>query len=89
MKDGYFEVGDRIKGAPLSNKHYGITNTYMLEGLVTTVKSGVMVVSIVKHKYNGEIGNSYTIDNNIKHFELIKEKEKEKEKDFWESLEVL
>ena len=87
MKNGHFEVGDRIKGAPPSKRHYGITNTDMLEALVikANANANLMTISIVEHKYNSEIGNYYSVENNSEHFELIEEKEK----DFWENLEVL
>lgn len=87
MKNGLFEVGDRIKGTPESNKRYGITNADMLEGIVTFIKtkSKSMTVSIVEHKHRSEVGESYAVENNTKYFELVEEREK----DFWESLEVL
>lgn len=87
MKNGYFEVGDIIKGTPAANRPYEITNAYMLEAVVTFVKtnSNSMTVEVTKHKYREEVGNTYAVENNTKYFALVEEKEK----DFWESLEVL
>ena len=89
MKDGYFEVGDIIKG--LAENGYTVFNETLLEGKVlSTIKHDnpqlcKMRVLIVNHRtesHKGAIGN---VINSTGKFKLINKTEE----DFWESLEVL
>lgn len=73
MKNNPFKVGDIITGTPESDDNYAVTNTAMIEGLVTDVsRYGELSVKVMKHLRHTTKETSYVVY--CKYFKLaIKE----------------
>jgi hypothetical protein len=78
MKNGKFEVGDRVVG--LKDNGYGFTNNEMSNGLVLKLdlEDDTMLIEIVDHKHSIHVGSKYWVKNDLTKFQLLREPTKVK-----------